>query len=52
MCYKKQHEDLKLPFQSLRERKKIRSDDVKLLRELVRPLKKGETLWPPGSPVE
>jgi hypothetical protein len=50
--FKKQEADLKLPFQSLRERKRIRSDDAKLLRDLDRPLKKGEKLWPPGSPVE
>jgi hypothetical protein len=50
--FKKQASDLKLPFTSLREKKRGAAETAQVLRELDRPLKKGEKLWPPGLPVE
>jgi len=51
--FEKQRQDLKLPFESLRERKGIDAHNAAFDDEhLDRPLKSGEKLWPPGSPEE
>ncbi|GEM_PF-5840589 len=48
----KQRQQLKLPFESLRARKRIDVHNRQFDLDLDRPLKRGEELWPPGSPVE
>jgi hypothetical protein len=47
-----QHRDLKLPFESLRDKKRKRAGQPDLDREWNKPLPKNARLWPPGSPVE
>lgn len=50
--FEKQRQDLKLPFQSLRERNQINAHNAAVVDDLDRPLKPGEKLWPPGLPAE
>jgi hypothetical protein len=50
--FEKQRRDLKLPFESLQERKRIDHANSQWKDDLDEPLKPGEKLWPPGSPVE
>jgi hypothetical protein len=47
-----QYRDLKLPFESLRDKKRKRAAQPDLDREWNKPLPKNAKLWPPGSPVE
>ena len=48
----KQLRDLKVPFVSLRKQQRNDQANAAWERELDEPLKPGEKLWPPGSPVE
>lgn len=44
--------DQKLPFVSLREKRRDRAESEASLRDLERPLGPGEKLWPPGAEEE
>lgn len=46
--FAKQERDLKLPFVSLREKRRSRAES----EDWDRPLKRGEKLWPPGAEEE
>jgi hypothetical protein len=50
--FQQRERELKLPLASLRDQKRQANLNAKLDRDLDRPLKKGESLWPPGSAVE
>ena len=50
--FAKQVRDLKLPFVSLREKKRDRAESQRSLRDLDRSLERGEKLWPPGAEEE
>ena len=50
--WEQQRRQLKLPFESLRKGKRRDAESSTADDDLDEPFRKGERVWPPGSPVE